>query len=612
MATLDLMHPPRRRRGMVAAALAILLVPVLHPLLRPTIGAPSHLLWFAHILPVALVAYDFGLRGAVVTTAASILWVAGGERLFGAGYGIGADEATILALSTAVGLTNGLVAGFALLVRAEQARRRDLAKLVTAALSASPEAVIVLDEELRIQYANEAARRLFDARPGQLVGSPFDRLLNEAAESQATRLLMADARAPVQMVARTTTGRPFPAELSASPVRDGRRAPIACLVTVRDQSERLRREQSDHRTQSLTELGATIASIAHELNNPLAAVAAYAELLGETRGVTGQIADDVQTIAHEARRAAGIARQLLNLVRRGERPRQTASLNQVVQRALKAKAASFAAHGIQVGFAPDAALPPVSVVPEEVEQVLVNLLTNAEQAMHAAHGRGHLRVATRSAGDAVEVAIADDGPGIAPEHLSRLFDAFFTTKAVGVGTGLGLSIARRIARDHGGDLLAASTPGSGATFTLRLPTAAASVGPPAPTRATSPRVLGGSGKRVLIVDDEPAVRQSVKRILQRQGVDALAVADPDAALQQLASGTFDLVLCDVHLGDRSGVELYQTAVRQQPDLRGRFVFMTGDVLSLDLREFFAATGSPHLAKPFELVELLERVEQVAA
>ncbi len=611
MKALEMIHPQRRRRGLLLLALLLLVIPALHPLLRPAVGVPSHLLWFAHILPVAVVAYEFGLRGAGAAVLVSILWVSGGEHLFGAGYGIAADEATVLALSTAVGLTNALVAGFALWVRAEQARRRDLAQLVAAALSASPEAVIVLDGTQRIQYANDAARRLFEARPGQLRGLSFDALLGEEAQAQVARLLEIQAADRAQVVARTTGGRPFAAELSASPVRDGQRMPIACLVTVRDQSERLRREQADRRTQSLSELGATIASIAHELNNPLSAVIAYADLLREWPGFTGQAAEDVHVITHEARRAAGIARQLLNVVRSGERPRETVDLRRLVERTLKSRAASFAAHGIRLSFASGAGQWPVFVVPGEIEQVVVNLLANAEQAMHGERGEGSLRVSLRRAGGHVELEIADDGPGIPPEHLPRLFEAFFTTKPVGVGTGLGLSIARRIARDHGGDLTVAATEGRGAAFTLRLPAASAAQLTIEP-RPPVPRKGSAAPKRILVVDDEPALRQSVARILQRGGVEAIAVANAEDALRQLDTTAFDLVLCDVHLGDRSGIDVYQTAVRRDPGLQGRFVFMTGDVLSLELREFFASAHVRHLPKPFELTELFQEVERGAA
>jgi two-component system NtrC family sensor kinase len=592
--------------GLIAA------LPALHPLLRPVVGVPSHLLWFAHTLPVAILAYTFGVRAAVLGTLASVVWVAAGERLFGAGYGIGADQATVLALSTAVGLTDALVGGFALAVRQEQARRRSQAQVVTTALSSFPEAMLLLDAHETIQYANDAARRLFGTEPGELAGSPFRRLLAPGGGAEPVAA-SADRRQAVPVIACTRDGRPFAAEVAVSPVHDGAGQPIAYLVTVRDQSDRVRSEQARRRAETLSELGATIASIAHELNNPLASVVAYAELLQEARpGLSEQAGSDLRTIAHEARRAAGIARQLLNLVRRGEQPRQSVDLNQLVERTLRARAASFAAHGIQVTFQPQASLPPVSVAPGEIEQVLVNLLANAEQAMHQARGWGRLEVVTRAAEQGVEVVVKDDGPGIEPEHLPQIFESFFTTKPVGVGTGLGLAIARRIARDHGGELSAASELGRGATFTLRLP-----VGASQPAPAPRPAELArrpesnepGTPLRLLVVEDEPALRQSVSRLLQAQGWWVAGVEDAEAALGRLESEAFDVVLCDIHLGGRSGLELYDTAVRRRPELASRFLFVTGDVLSHEVREFLKRTGARQLSKPFEVAELVDAVRQ---
>lgn len=605
---------PLARRGLLVLGSAGLIgvLPALHPLLRPVVGVPSHLLWFAHTLPVAMLAYTFGFRAAVLATLASVIGVAGGERLFGAGYGIAADEATVLALSTAVGLTDSLVGAFALAVRQEQARRRDQAQVVTAALSTFPEAMLLLDANEIIQYANGAARRLFGTQPGELAGSPFRQLLAPGGEVEPVAASAADRRQAVPVVARTVNGRPFAAELAVSPVRDAAVRPIAYLVTVRDQSDRVRAEQARRRTETLSELGATIASIAHELNNPLASVVAYAELLQEASGLSEQAASDLRTIAHEARRAAGIARQLLNLVRRGEQPRRPVDVNELVERTLRARAASFAAHGIQVRFQPRAGLPLVSAVPGEIEQVLVNLLANAEQAMHEARGRGQLEVFTRPAGEGVEVVVKDDGPGIEPDHLPRLFESFFTTKPVGVGTGLGLAIARRIARDHGGELSAESELGRGATFTLRLPAAASEQAPAAPPAEPMPQAARnrtGGPVRLLVVEDEPALRQSVSRLLQAQGWRVEGVGDAEAALARLGSEPFDLVLCDVHLGGRSGLELYDAAVGRRPELASRFLFVTGDVLSHEVREFLERTGARQLSKPFELAELVGAIRQ---
>jgi len=288
---------------------------------------------------------------------------------------------------------------------------------------------------------------------------------------------------------------------------------------------------------------------------------------------------------------------------------ETVDLNALVERTLKGRASNFAAHGIHVHFSAAAGLAPVSVVPGEIEQVLVNLLVNAEQAMHGARGRGELHIVTRSAGQHVEVQVADDGPGIKPEHLPRLFETFFTTKPVGVGSGLGLSIARRIACDHGGDLVAESELGKGATFRLCLPAAGPALmsqEPPPPAGSGSP----GRVQTILIVEDEPALLQSVERLLRRRGFEVAAVADVGSALEQLERRMFDVVLCDIHLGDQSGIQLYHAAAHRRPDLRTRFVFVTGDVLRLEVRDFLDSTGARRLTKPFELTELLHEIAQV--
>jgi len=284
----------------------------------------------------------------------------------------------------------------------------------------------------------------------------------------------------------------------------------------------------------------------------------------------------------------------------------------VSSRTLKARAPSLAAHGIEVHFDAEAALHPVSAVRVEIEQVLSNLLTNAEQAIHEARGHGTLHLATRNAEGSAQVSVADDGPGIGPDHLPRLFDAFFTTKPVGVGTGLGLVIARRVAHSHGGDLLVESTLGHGATFTLRLPVAARDV--PKVGAATKPAdgTPSLTGKRILIVDDEPSVRTAVQRILAGAGADAVTAGESEAALRTLDGESFDLILCDVHLGQRNGIDLYHSVVRRHEHLRRRFLFMTGDVLSLELLEFFEATQLRHLAKPCELSELLTLAAQSVA
>jgi len=606
---LDQVEPTERRPAMLAATAMLFLVPALHPLLRPVVGVPSHLLWFTHVLPIALVSYAFGLRGAAAAVMLSVLIVVTGERLFGAGYGHGADEATVLALSVAVSMSGALIAWFALAVRTEQGQRRDLRRRFGAALDASPEAVLLLDADRRIQYANAAARRAFGTVPGELAGVAFEELLDEGSVRDPSPLAEGADGRPVQVVIRARAARPFAAELSVSLVRDESDQTASYLVTVRDQSEKLVAEQALRRTQTLSELGAVVAGIAHELNNPLTGVLSYAEVVREEPGLPASVREDVDVIHHEAQRAAGIARQLLGLVRRGERPREIVDVNRLVQQALRARAASFAAHGIQASTSLAGEPPRIHAAAGEIEQVLANLLANAEHAMHTANGRGHLTATIRVSGGFVEISVADDGPGIAPENLPRLFEAFFTTKPVGSGTGLGLSIARRIARDHGGDLVASSAPGQGATFSLCLPVATAAATTSAPPEAPAAPTTPGGAERLLIIDDEPSIRRAFQRLLTQRGYSVTAAADVGEAERALADGEFDLVFSDLHLGEANGLELYSAVVGRRPSLAGRFVFMSGDIMSPELRDVVAQTGARYLLKPFDIADLVREIER---
>lgn len=384
-------------------------------------------------------------------------------------------------------------------------------------------------------------------------------------------------------------------------------AGFALLVRSVERQRVLLEEQS-RRSRTLAELGTVIASIAHELNNPLAAVATYADVVRSAE-VPPQLRADVEVMAHEAGRAAGIARQLLRLVRDGERPREVMTINRVVERVLRARAPSLAAHRIAVRTRLASELPAVAGVGDELEQVLTNLVTNAEHAMHEARQGGHLDVTTRQDGERVLVEVADDGPGIRPEHLPRLFDAFFTTKPVGSGTGLGLSIARRIARAHGGDLTVHSEPGRGATFTLALP---AVVGTGIKVAVSTPAVPAFRAPlRVLVVDDEPAIRGAVERLLGHHGHSVRTAGDSLEALATLTSDTFDAVVCDPHLGGLSGTDLYRDAVTFESSLEGRFVFITGDLLDPGLREQLEHRGCRYLAKPFDTNDLLAALQDVS-
>ena len=219
-------------------------------------------------------------------------------------------------------------------------------------------------------------------------------------------------------------------------------------------------------------LGQTISGVAHELNNPLASILTWAERLARKPGAES-VRQGLDTILHEAERAARIVRHLLTFARKRHTTRTTVDVNHVVRDTLVLRQHEQRLANVMVIDALAAGLPNVFADPHQLQQVILNLVINAEQAMVSAHGRGTLVVRTwhDAERDVVLLEMADDGPGVPEEVVPKIFDPFFTTKAVGKGTGLGLTVAYAIIQDHGGRISAESSPGEGAVFRIELPTA---------------------------------------------------------------------------------------------------------------------------------------------
>ncbi len=597
----------------LAVAVVLVLLPALHPLLRPQLGPPSHLLWFAHVFPVAMAAYVYGLRGFLAAIALGVIAVVAGESSFGAGYGVAADAATIWSLGIAVGVTESLVGAFALWVRRVEAERARLERLAVAGLDAAKEAVLLLDREGRVRYANSAARAMLAVAPQDLRGrSLWSFLVSE--EGDLTFKPLDGDRCTVLI--QSMVGRVFPAELRTSAISGAEGKTVAWLVTARDRSEELRSEERRRREQALRELGALVAGIAHELNNPLTSVVTYSEILAqEGEGLPPEARETAEILAHEGRRAARIARQLLDKVRQREGRVAEFDLNRAVDQAVRARRARFAAHGITVISELERGLPPVLGKLDEVEQIVANLLANAEDAMYSAHGGGLLRIRTQLDRDFAVLVVEDDGPGVPAELLARIFEPFFTTKG-DRGTGLGLAIARRIAREAGGDLEAVNAANGGARFILRLPVAEPKASPDKALAASKEALPASPAPKaqlqVLVVDDEPHIRGALKRFLESQGHRVALASDLPEAIKSIEEAGFDAILCDVHLPGGTGMELYTVLRSLRPKLRCRFVLMTGDILGAEVAAFLAQHGSPHLAKPFELSDVSRVLGSVMA
>jgi two-component system NtrC family sensor kinase len=264
----------------------------------------------------------------------------------------------------------------------------------------------------------------------------------------------------------------------ASPLLDAEGAPTGVIISVRDVTTEKKLEQKIIQSERLAAMGQMIGGFAHELNNPLTAILGYAELLQESQS-TDSARKQIADLHKEARRAAEIVQNLQYFARPPALGRSQVDLNELVHRTVQMQAYPLRKSEITVDFLPEPAIPPIMADPNQLMQVFLNLLLNAEQAIRETREKGTIRVRLGRNPDSVWVVFQDDGPGIAAENLEHIFDPFFTTRRPGRGTGLGLSICKTVLREHGGNIEAASAPGGGAVFTITLPLTATADSAPA-------------------------------------------------------------------------------------------------------------------------------------
>jgi two-component system, cell cycle sensor histidine kinase and response regulator CckA len=382
-------------------------------------------------------------------------------------------------------------------------------------------------------------------------------------------------------------------------------------AVMRDVTERKKLEDQARdlyhqllQAEKLASLGQTMSGVAHELNNPLATVLACAERL------TGKPLDDttrrdLDAIHNAAERAARIVRNLQTFARKRHTTRTMVDLNHVVRDTLALRAYEQRVANVVILEALASGLPQVFADPHQIQQVLLNLIINAEQAMLSAHGRGTLILRSwhEPERDAIKLEVSDDGPGVPPEVQAKIFDPFFTTKEVGKGTGLGLTVAYAIAQEHGGGLSVASTGGRGASFTLELPVGSTPLRMNVPlTSQAVPEVP--TGTRVLVVEDEAALGQAVADSLGDVGFTVDRASNGEEALGWIERQAYDLIICDLKMPKLDGPSLFRRLAVTHPALSKHMVFVTGDVAGTDAERFLEESGCRWLAKPFRLRDLV--------
>ena len=316
---------------------------------------------------------------------------------------------------------------------------------------------------------------------------------------------------------------------------------------------------------------------------------------------------------HEgSRRVADIIKRLLTFARQTKPHKTTVDLNEIIDNTLKLRAYYLKTNNIELITKFDTDLPLSVVDPGQLQQVFVNLIVNAEQAMKKAHGKGTLTVTTEKHENNIRISFRDDGPGISKENMGRVFEPFYTTKEPGEGTGLGLSLSRSIILEHNGRMTVESEPGRGAMFIIDLPVY--NTLPPeggARVSASAEKAPPKKQLRILVVDDESSVRYVLERVLKHLNYSVDTIADAKTALEKIAAGeNYDVILTDIRMPGMNGIEMYSYILEKAPSMANKTIFVTGDVMGTDVREFLVRYNLPYLSKPFHVKAVKDKIDDV--
>ncbi|HEV8599388.1 MAG TPA: ATP-binding protein [Gemmatimonadales bacterium] len=522
-------------------------------------------------------------------------------------------------------------------VAARQARLDELADSearLNQIIRAASDGIVLLDAEHRIMHCNPAALGILGCEADAVLGQPFDRFVleNSLDDCWGNVDIRPDGQPATppggyELKGKRADGSEFPMELSLRAI--GKTEPEGYVMILRDRTQRARVEEERERMQTqlaqaarLETIGRMISGVAHELNNPLTAILAFGQdLLSQPR--SSDDTEALQTIVQQSQRCRAIVQDLLTFARTKREDRQVIALHEIVERVRPAFERLAAADSLRLEVRVSRDLPPVHANPAALEQVLTNLLSNA---FHAAGSGGWVAVSATLDADQLALIVEDDGPGIPPEALPRLFEPFFTTKAHGKGTGLGLSVSHGIVEQHGGKLQAANREGRGlhgARFTVLLPfldrRAVSRSGLPALPRTELVEPPAQRTRRLLIADDEAAIRTAIRRYLERRGWQVDEAKNGREALELLGLGSggapgserYDAIVTDLRMPGISGIEIHDQLAAQDPPGLEKLIVITGDTASLEVAEFIPRLRRPVIQKPFDMRALADLLDRTA-
>jgi signal transduction histidine kinase/DNA-binding response OmpR family regulator len=382
------------------------------------------------------------------------------------------------------------------------------------------------------------------------------------------------------------------------------------ITDIKQAEADIRRQQEMlFQNEKLAAMGTLLASVAHELNNPLAVVKMQIDLLAEET-MHSALHERVTEVQQATERCTCIVHNFLTLARQNPPQHSSVQLNAIIEDALELLAHAFQLDRIAVHTYLADTLPLFEADPAQIHQVIMNLLVNAQQVLRESAPPRQVTIMTDfdQAHNRLVLEFADTGPGIPATLQARIFEPFFTTKPMGVGTGMGLSLCQNIVESHKGTIRIVSQPGEGARFRIELPVGVSVqvAEPETPVAALPPPSLSS---KLLVVDDEPGITRALARLLRLEGHEVDTALHGKQALYMLQEQDYDLVLCDLRMPELDGPGLYRHIMDNKPHYLRRFIFLTGDTLSPEAEAFLKQAGVPSLVKPFSAAQGRQVVRQ---